>query len=94
MLYQYLTEYLPLAIFLTIGIFAFIKLVTVKITRLPGSGQLFVESFGLYSEQYIKNTFHKQMQRYYKYSNKINSWFYLFLGLLLAIYGFMVLIIG
>lgn len=94
MLYNYLTEYLPLAIFFTVGIFAFIKLVTVKITRLPDSGQLFVESFGLYSEQYIKNTFHKQMQRYYKSSNKINSWFYLFLGGLLAFYGFIVLVIG
>ncbi|WP_276132390.1 hypothetical protein [Polluticoccus soli] len=94
MLYNYLTEYLPLAIFFTIGIFAFIKLVTVKITRLPDSGSLFVESFGLYSEQYIRNTFHKQMQSYYKSSNKINSWFYLFLCMLLAVYGFIVLVIG
>jgi hypothetical protein len=94
MLYHYLTEYLPFAIFCTVALFAFIKLVTVKTTRLPDSGQLFVESFGLYSEQYIRNTFHKHLQRYYKSSNKINSWFYLFLGVLLAIYAFMVLVLG
>ena len=88
MLYNFLVENIPLAIFCTIGIFAFVKLITVKTTHLPDSTHLFVESFGLYSEQYIRNTFHKNLKKYYKSSNKINALFYLFLAVMVGLYFF------
>lgn len=92
MLYNFFAEYIPSAIIFTLAIFVLVKLITVKTTGLKGAGHLFVESFGLYSEQFIRNTFHKHLQKYYKHSNKINSMFYVLIGVLLALYIFISII--
>jgi hypothetical protein len=89
MLYNYLGEYIPIAIIGIAGIFAFIKVVFIRIAGLRhNTSQIFVESFGIYSEQSIKNTFHKHLQSYYKHSNRINKLFYLLITSMLALYIF------
>jgi hypothetical protein len=88
MLHYYLTEYTPYIIYAILGLFAFIKIVSIKTAGFRYSGQLFVESFTIYSEQSIKNTFHKHLKNYYKSSNKINMLFYSLIGFLVFIYIF------
>jgi hypothetical protein len=54
--------------------------------------ELFFNSLTIFSRQTIKNTFHDPVKKYYKLSNKINTWFYALLTVLAAIYIFLLVL--
>jgi hypothetical protein len=89
MLHHYLNEYTPYLILGIVGLFTIVKLFKIKTAGLDQAGQVFMESLGIYSEQSIRNTFHKHRKQYYKASNRINTLFYAALVVALGIYLFM-----
>jgi hypothetical protein len=53
---------------------------------------LFFNSLTIFSKQTIKNTFYDPVKKYYKFSNKVNTWFYALLLAVVACYLFLLLL--
>lgn len=86
---NYYFEYIPIIIVGLAGVFACIKVIYIRLAGLRhNTSQIFLESFGIYSKQSIRNTFHKHLKNYYKSSNKINKLFYLLMLVMFALYVF------
>ena len=73
-----------------IEVFVLIKINYIHRLELKQSKtKLFFNSLTIFSRQTIKNTFYDPVKNYYKFSNKVNTWFYTLLMALAAIYVFL-----
>jgi hypothetical protein len=90
MLREYIVHYTPYAVLGVIALYAVTKLYYMSRRGLKENYvQLLVGSIILFSEQDIKNTFRENLKRYYKSSNKINSFYYTTLIFIAGVYIFM-----
>lgn len=86
-------EYAPKLLLLILVVSATLKIYALATLRHADSyTELFFRSFFPYSRAIIKNTDHKRLQHFYKYSNEVNKYFYPVGLLILAIYALMRLI--
>lgn len=87
MIRAHILEYAPILFIIMVGLFAFLKLVFINVYGLREDPLgLYLDSFRIYSNQVIKNTFYNKLKKYYKTSNSINSAFYAGFALLWLIY--------
>lgn len=93
MIRDFLIDY-ALHVFLAVGLaYAFLKIALMyKVGLRHNRSAIFLHSIFLYRRQTIKNTFYDRLRNYYKISNEVNLWFYCFMGMMLVVYGFLVLI--
>jgi len=77
MIRAHILEYAPIFFIIMVGLFAFLKLLFINIYGLREDPLgLYLDSFRIYSNQVIKNTFYSKLKKYYRTSNSLNSIFY------------------
>lgn len=87
MIRGHILEYAPILFIVMVGLFAFLKLLFINIYGLREDPLgLYIDSFRIYSNQVIKNTFYSKLKKYYKTSNSINSFFYAVFALVWMVY--------
>lgn len=87
MIRAHILQYAPVVFIILVGLFAFLKLVFINVYGLREDPLgLYLDSFRIYSNQVIKNTFYSKLKKYYKTSNSTNAIFYAAFVLLWMIY--------
>ncbi len=85
-----IVEFFPLLFIGVLGIYVIMKLFAMVSAGISNKFfEIFLRSFLPYGKEQIRNTFHEKLKKYYVRSNKLNTVFYIALGIILAIFLFM-----
>ena len=92
MIRDLIIEYVPVIILFLFTLYLLVKVVAMqRINSNSSFTPVFIRSFLLFSEQEIRNTFHKKLESYLVFSNKLNRVYYALLGLFGGVYLLMYL---
>lgn len=93
MLRDFIIGIFPIAMVTLIGLLILIKIVVLVLAEVKqNKTSILMRSFLPYSNQAIRNTFNKQLEDYYRISNKINYFFYTAASSVAGVYLLMVLL--
>lgn len=93
MLRDFIIEYFPLGINVTISLLILVKIIAILSAGIKrGYFSLLIRSLIPYSKQFIKNTNDERLSGYLKVSNKLNYFFYSIVGTLAIVYVMMQMI--
>lgn len=93
-MFRYLViEYVPVIVFLLFTSYLLVKVIAIQgIKDNSMFTPVFLRSFLLFSDQEIRNTFHKKLEAYFVFSNRLNRVYYIVLGLFICVYLMMYLL--
>ena len=83
-------EYVPVIVFLLFTSYLLVKVIAMQgIKDSSKYAPVFLKSFLLFSDQEIRNTFHKKLEAYFLFSNRLNRIYYGLFGLFICVYVMM-----
>lgn len=87
MIREFAAHYLNTATIVISLCFIFMKIFLILYTKVKRNYlSVFFNSFMIYSNQAIRNTFDRRMNKYLTQSNKVNSVFYVIFGIIFIVY--------